>query len=489
VRREDLTDDRLAAILDDLGDDAGWAALEAALNQRTIRVYQLGCQRIRLDATTAISYLDVTADGLVQFGHSKDHRPDLPQIKINVAALDPLGMPVMTEVVAGNRADDPLYLPAIRRVQQSVGRSGLTYIGDGKMGSLETRAAIVASGNAYLCPLGQVQVSLEEMQPWLTSVVQGEQRLIRVERPGRTAPAPSEVIADGFERQVRLTAEVNGQPVTWDERRLVIRSYRAAHAQERALRARVDQALTALLALNQRGRGRKRFTESAALQAVCQQIVTQAGVEGLIDVQVSSATTERPVRRYGQRPARMIGTQALTVQARVNQTAVTERQPYLGWRVYATSHAATELSLEQAVLAYREQFIIEQPFGRLKHTPLSLTPMYLDTESRIVGLVRLLSLGLRVLTLTEGVVRRTLRQQGDTVTGLSAGNPKRGTDRPTTEMLLRAFTDVTLTIIQHEGTTIRHMPPLSATQQQILALIGLSPQIYERLTEHFSNSS
>lgn len=158
VRREDLTDDRLAALLDYLGHDAAWADVEVALNQRTMRVYQLGGPRIRIDATTATSYLDVTAEGLVQFGHSKDHRPDLPQIKINLAVLDPLGMPVTTEVVAGNRADDPLYLPAIRRVQQSVGASGLTYIGDCKMGSLETRAAIVASGNGYVCPLGGVQL-------------------------------------------------------------------------------------------------------------------------------------------------------------------------------------------------------------------------------------------------------------------------------------------------------------------------------------------
>ena len=297
------------------------------------------------------------------------------------------------------------------------------------------------------------------------------------------------VIAEGFERQVRLSAEVDGQPVAWDERRLVIRSFTLAHAQERALRARVDKALTALLALNQRGRGRKRVTDPADLTAICQQIVAQYAVEGLIDLQVTSVTTERSVRRYGQRPARVIRTFQVAVHASVNQAALTARMPYLGWQVYATPHAATELSLEQAVLAYREQFVIEQPFGRLKNTPLSLTPMYLDTESRIIGLVRVLSLGLRVLTLTEFVARRALQQQGDTMTGLSAGNPKRATDRPTTEMMLRAFNEVTLTVIQHGEHTIRHVSRLSAVQQQILALIGLSPDIYERLTEHFSNSS
>jgi transposase len=42
-------------------------------------------------------------------GHSKDHRPDLPQVKVIQAVLDPLAMPLVTDVVAGGRADDPLY--------------------------------------------------------------------------------------------------------------------------------------------------------------------------------------------------------------------------------------------------------------------------------------------------------------------------------------------------------------------------------------------
>ena len=41
------------------------------------------------------------------------------------AVLDPLGMPLATDVVSGERADDPLYLPCIARVQASLGRRGL----------------------------------------------------------------------------------------------------------------------------------------------------------------------------------------------------------------------------------------------------------------------------------------------------------------------------------------------------------------------------
>ena len=92
---------------------------------------------VRIDTTTANSYADVLSEqGLLQFGHSKDD-PDRPQFKIAAAVLDPLGMPLATAVVPGNTADDPLYVPAIQAVRQSLGAGGRTYVGrlqDGRPG-------------------------------------------------------------------------------------------------------------------------------------------------------------------------------------------------------------------------------------------------------------------------------------------------------------------------------------------------------------------
>ena len=74
---------------------------------------QLPTERVHVDSTSASAYTTVTEEGLFQFGHSKDHRPDLPQVKVMQAVLDPLGMPLATDVVSGERADDPLYVPCI----------------------------------------------------------------------------------------------------------------------------------------------------------------------------------------------------------------------------------------------------------------------------------------------------------------------------------------------------------------------------------------
>jgi transposase len=154
----DLSDDRLAAVLEAWSHDEPWQAFEEAFTQQLLRVYALQPERVRLDTTTASGYWSVTEDGLFQFGHSKDHRPDLPQVKVMLSVLDPLGLPVATDVVPGQRADDPLYLPAIARARASVGRQGLLYVGDCKMAALETRVTLQAGGDYYLCPLSELQL-------------------------------------------------------------------------------------------------------------------------------------------------------------------------------------------------------------------------------------------------------------------------------------------------------------------------------------------
>jgi transposase len=153
VRAESWSDDRLALVLDALAQPEGWQRFETALDQRIIRVYQLQPQRVRLDSTTASGYWRVTEDGLFQLGYSKDHRPDLPQLKVMLSALDPLGLPLATQVVAGKAADDPLYIPAIKQVSQSLPEHGVLYVGDCKMAALSTRAYVQAQGDYYLCPL------------------------------------------------------------------------------------------------------------------------------------------------------------------------------------------------------------------------------------------------------------------------------------------------------------------------------------------------
>ncbi len=182
IREHSWSDDRLALVLDALSDDQKWQQFETALTRQLIRVYDLKPQRVRLDSTTASGYWTVTQEGLFQFGYSKDHRPDLPQLKVMLSALDPLGLPVATQIVSGERADDPLYLPAIAQVSQSLDAHGLLYVGDCKMAALDTRAYLQAQQDFYLCPLAAKQLPDEVLEAYLRLVWTEEQALTAVSR-------------------------------------------------------------------------------------------------------------------------------------------------------------------------------------------------------------------------------------------------------------------------------------------------------------------
>jgi transposase len=478
VQVADLSDDRLAAVLRTLSDDEQWAAFERVLTGHLVRVYALRSERVRLDSTTVSSHGTVTADGLLQFGHSKDHRPDLPQLKVMLATLDPLALPLASDVVSGERPDDPLYLPVIRRVQASLGQPGLLYVGDCKLGALATRAAIAQSQDFYLCPLSAVQVPSATLDAYLAEA-QASGSPLSITRP--QADRTDAVIATGYERQDQLTGSVDGMAVTWTERRLLVRSLSQAHAAETALRARLERTAAALADLAIRRRGKARLADRDALDAAVARVLAEADVADLVRVTITDQWQERHVRAYRTRPAEVQRVYQFTLTVTIDAAAVETAVQHLGWRVYATNQVAAELSLSQAVLAYREEYLIEHSLGRLKGRPLSLAPMYVERDDHATGLVRLLTIALRVLSLVEFVVRRQLAQTGERIAGLYAGNPQRVTERPSTEQILGAFEEITLTVLVEAQQTRRHVTALSALQHRLLMLLELPLDIYTRL--------
>src|SRR5947209_7487363 len=397
VRDQEWSDDRLSIVLDALSDDQKWQQFETALNRQLIRVYNLKPKRVRVDSTTASGYWTVTEEGLFHLGHSKDHRPDLPQLKVMLSALDPLGLPMATQIVSGERADDRLYLPAIEQVSQSLQEHGLLYVGDSKMGAMETRAFVQAQQDYYLMPLASKQMPDAVLAEYLQPVWTGEQALTAVY--GDREGSQPELIAEGYERTVTLSSAVRGKTITWTERHLIVRSLRQAKAAQEALQARLTKAQAALGQLNEHKQGKKRYTDVTSLQHAATAILKEQRVEGLFSVTIEEQVEARTVRAYGGRPATVQVARALSLRWAMDEQAVGEAMRRCGWRVYATNYAKEDLSLEQAVLAYREEYLVERGFGRLKGKPLSLTPMYLQIEQRAIGLVRFLSNGFRFLSL------------------------------------------------------------------------------------------
>ncbi len=313
-----------------------------------------------------------------------------------------------------------------------------------------------------------------ELQALLIPVWSGQQALTPVQRATATEPDKPEHIADGFTYAVTL----KDKQTQWCETRLVVKSFKHAKAKQLALDKRLIQAQQEIKDLNLRGRGRKRLDEAqtcAAVQAILQRRVVTGCLSVTYDVQ-----TQTSYKRTRLDPTPKEVTKVdVTVQVVRDSAAYDDFVRTLGWRVFVCNDP--ELDLVEVVLAYREEYLIERGFNRLRGKPLGMTPLYINSTDRIKGLIRLLCIGLRVLCLVEYAVREALREKSEKLAGIYAGNPKRSTARPTTEMMLKAFEGITRVTVSHNGTNLDHVTPLNAVQTRILSLIGFPMSIYQRL--------
>ncbi|MEO0769176.1 MAG: DUF4277 domain-containing protein, partial [Cyanobacteria bacterium J06649_4] len=214
--------------------------------------------------------------------------------------------------------------------------------------------------------------------------------------------------------------------------------------------------------------------------AAAEQLLKRYRVESLFQMtyEITSETIHK--RAYRDRPACTRTETTVQVKATLNPDAYQQAQQLLGWRVYVSNDLS--LSLSTAVYGYRNEYLIERCFGRYKGKALGLTPIFLAADQRVKGLIRLLSLGLRMLCLLEFSVRSELDSTRQELSGLYAGNPKRATAKPTAELLLRAFRGITLTVMKINDTLQYFLSALSERQQRILQLLGTADDIYLSLS-------
>jgi len=238
-------------VLRRLSQQTAWEALEADLWQAPGDVDDLDVTSVRLDSATTYGCHTPMEDGVMQYGHSKDHRPDLPQLKLMAAAAEPWGRLLACDVHPDQAADDPLDRPRIARVRQMLGRSGLLQVGDSTMAALATRADIVAHGDSYLMPLPLTGETAQQVEAWIDAVVAGEQMATLIwDEEGLLGGG------DAVERP--MSARVDGKPVTWTERVQVVRSLALAERERQPLEQRLANAEGALRALTPPpGRGRR----------------------------------------------------------------------------------------------------------------------------------------------------------------------------------------------------------------------------------------
>jgi hypothetical protein len=230
IRAVDFNDNRLSSLLSRLSKREHWERFEAAVWHSSVSVYEIlqpgvgGLYSAHCDSTTASGYHQVKENGVMQRGYSKDHRPDLAQLKLMTIAMHPSGHPIGTQVTSGETADEGLYLPLIARVRGILGHPGVLYVGDSKMAALAIRAQIARERDYYLMAAPMKGETAKSLPAWIDGALSGEHPLATLRKEN------GELIGCGYEFTRQCTAQIPIGPdgaletFSFSERVCVIRS-------------------------------------------------------------------------------------------------------------------------------------------------------------------------------------------------------------------------------------------------------------------------
>jgi transposase len=475
ISAKDASDDRLGALVESIGSQMqSRERIEQQLGQRMIGAYELPTDIARCDTSSFSVYhqLDEREEekSLLRFGYSKDHRPDLRQYRQLLGTIDPAGVPLVSETLGGNGADDSIYVPTWERLADVIGHKKFIYIADSKASAHQTRAQLAAAGGNYCFPLPKTGQTPALLRSWILNPPKPWQP-IRLPHAAEDEP----VIGAGFEIELgKLQHGSEGaEGFHWLERYLVVRSDALAQRQQKGLHQRLEKAEQALTKM-----ASKPLKDHCQLKTNVQTLLERHRVTDYFSTQINVESVIRytgPGRPSKKDTSGQLVESQFRLQFERQPNAIAEAEQLAGCRIYVTNVNPQQLSLSQAMAYYRDQWQLEHGFHRFKRGQLPALPIFLANEDRIVGLMFLLTIALRCFTLIEFQVRRSLQIRQTPLLGLYAGNPKRKTDRPSAEQLLKAFVGITL-YHHRDGTT--EITPLNNLQRRILELMKIPETIY-----------
>jgi len=482
----DFTDDRLAILLRHFSNRQWWIKIENDLSENSIEVYELPKKIVRCDATTVSGYHKVVEGGIFQFGNSKDD-PNRPQIKIMTGSLDPLGMPLATDVVSGENADDRLYVPVINRINSVLKKSGVLYVGDCKLSSFDNRLHIKGCKGHYLCPLPNTGETAEKKDGWIEEGLLLDRKDKLIKYTVINDKDKKELKAKGYEIERQQSGIIDGKEKKWTERVLIVNSPAYAKQKEKGLEKRLQNAEKKIYALTPaRGRGKRQVTDESELIAAVESILKKHKVEGFlsydyekeVETKTSYVGKGRGSANRERKTIEKIRYQITNVSR--NKKKIENEIKKYGWKVYVTDVSKKRLGFIDAMKCYRKEYRVEHIFKMLK-SRLNIAPFFVRRNDQVKGITNFLTLGVRTLTLIEYVVRRSLKKDDSKLEGLHPENPKKLTNIPTSKKLLTAFSKITLTIIESKNSVARHLTPLSQLQINILERLGLKAATYTKL--------
>lgn len=472
-----LNDDRVGRALETLF-DADRASLLTAVVLHAIKVFDIDTTQLHNDSTS-ISVHGAYADAVgtvrggqptvaITYGHSKDHRPDLKQLVWILTVSADGAVPLAYRLADGNTSDDPTHVPTWDGLVDLLGRSDFLYVADSKLCSRAAMGHINSRGGRFVTILprsraedGAFREHLQTHTPvWTEAARRPGARLGDPDQVYSTTPAPA--------------PSAEGYRITW------VHSTAKADRDAATRQARIEAGIAALEALDARLAGpRSRFKTRVAVEQATTAVLNDVHAQRWVTFTVTETITKTYKQERAGRPGpatnyREILTSRFTVQADI----VLDRVAYdaASDGCFPLISNDRDLTDAEVLAAYRYQPNLERRHHLLKSVQ-DAAPVLLHNPARIEALFCCQFLALLISALIEREVRTGMRRAA--LANIALYPEFRNCKAPSTERILEIFATVSRHELHRDGTHVQTFAPeLTATQQQIIELLGMSPSAY-----------
>lgn len=476
-----LNDDRVGRALDRLF-DAAIPEMVMQITRDVVQEFELDLSELHNDSTTVKFYgayeefeQPTERRGkqtvAIEYGHSKDHRPDLKQLLYTLTITDDGGVPIYVTTDSGNTHDDNTHIPTWNLLRELTGRSDFLYVADCKLASSKNLRHIDRQGGRFISVLPKNRRESREMMRTLEQQPESLRWTVLYEEHDQDG-----VVCQRYKtlREEQLTAD--GYRLLW------IHSLAKADSDDEGRVKAIDNTIDELIHLRSRLQSpRSRMRERHRVATEVDKILARRGMERLIKVELIHQEQVKLRKRSRGRPSK-------------NTQYTREVKPRfdLSWQVDAEALEQARrtdgvfplvtndntLSAEAILRAYKRQPIIEKRFSQLK-TDFVVAPVYLKEVSRIESLLCVYFLVLLLQTLMERELRLAMKDHE--LESLPLYPEGRACRHPTARRVIDIMQPLSRhKIVTDEGDALDLYTDAIPVQRQLMKLYGLAASSYGR---------
>ncbi len=467
---EMFNDDRYGRALDKLF-SVDRASLLTDCAVSVIRATGLDLSQLHNDSTTVKTTGKMpqrTSSGLCfEYGHSKDHRPDLKQIVFSLTISSDGAVPVHCKTYPGNRTDDTTHIETWTVLRDIAGRSDFLYVADCKLCTHKQLSFIVGNGGRCVTIIPKTWGEAGKFTESMREKPRGKERILR--RP----VAKQEGSFETFYRiKGSYETDRGGYGVHW------IYSTEKRRRDREARERRMYEASLDLADISGRLNKRNLKTKEQIKRRV-EKILKEHDVTAFYDVTIEEDKEITRKQKGRGRPGR--GTEYREESRTVYSLSwgkdreALEREKNVDG-LFPLLCTDTEMGAKEALLAYKYQPRLEKRFEQLKSVHLAAPTLFKKT-SRVEAMMFLFFMALIIQAAIEREVRNSMKAKE--IDAIAVYPEHRLAYHPTTAKIIERFHDTSVyRVMRGAEVEMEYRDDLSAVQTEVLELLGMTEQDY-----------